>query len=33
LLDTHGFEVVQHISEDPDCCGFTVWLARAIDWG
>ncbi len=31
LLDTHGFEVVQHISEDPDCCGFTVWLARTID--
>ncbi|RXU65628.1 SAM-dependent methyltransferase [Pseudomonas protegens] len=32
LLDTHGFEVVQHISEDPQCCGFTVWLARALDY-
>ena len=32
LLDTHGFEVVQHVSEDPQCCGFTVWLARALDY-
>ncbi|UMZ09121.1 class I SAM-dependent methyltransferase [Pseudomonas sp. MPFS] len=31
LLDTHGFEVVRHVSEDPDCCGFTVWLARGLD--
>lgn len=32
LLDTHGFEVVRHVSEDPDCCGFTVWLARSLDY-
>lgn len=32
LLDTHGFEVVRHVSEDPDCCGFTVWLARGLDY-
>lgn len=30
LLDTHGFEVVQQVSEDPECCGLTVWLARGI---
>ena len=29
LLDTHGFDVVQHVAEDPDCGGHTVWLARA----
>jgi len=33
LLDTHCFEVVQQVSEDPDCCGLTVWLARAMDFG
>ncbi|WP_404942315.1 class I SAM-dependent methyltransferase [Pseudomonas danubii] len=30
LLDTHGFEVMQQVSEDPECCGLTVWLARGI---
>ncbi|NBF08108.1 class I SAM-dependent methyltransferase [Pseudomonas sp. Fl4BN1] len=30
LLDTHAFEVVQQVSEDPQCDGLTVWLARAI---
>ncbi|MGC5698792.1 methyltransferase domain-containing protein [Pseudomonas sp. NFXW11] len=30
LLDTHGFEVVQQVSQDPQCGGLTVWLARAI---
>lgn len=29
LLDRHGFDVVAHIAEDPDCTGHTVWLARA----
>lgn len=28
LLDAAGFEVVAHRSEDPDCGGHTVWLAR-----
>jgi SAM-dependent methyltransferase len=28
LLETHGFEVIQHIVEDPECGGHTVWLAR-----
>jgi SAM-dependent methyltransferase len=29
LLDTHGFSVVRHRTEDPTCGGHTVWLARA----
>jgi SAM-dependent methyltransferase len=29
LLRDHGFEVVEHIAEDPDCGGHTVWLAQA----
>ena len=28
LLHAHGFEVVAHAVEDPDCGGRTVWLAR-----
>jgi SAM-dependent methyltransferase len=28
LLAAHGFEVVRHVVEDPDCGGHTVWLAR-----
>ncbi|MET0336368.1 MAG: class I SAM-dependent methyltransferase [Caulobacter sp.] len=28
LLSRHGFEVLQHIVEDADCGGHTVWLAR-----
>ncbi|WP_206539982.1 class I SAM-dependent methyltransferase [Ruegeria sp. ANG-R] len=28
LLDKHGFELVDHRIEDPDCGGHTVWLAR-----
>jgi SAM-dependent methyltransferase len=28
LLDTHGFAVVAHALDDPDCGGHTVWLAR-----
>lgn len=31
LLETHGFEVIQHIVEDPECGGHTVWLARLTD--
>jgi SAM-dependent methyltransferase len=28
LLDEQGFEVVAHVSDDPDCGQHTVWLAR-----
>lgn len=28
LLDTHGFAVVAHTVEDPDCGRHTVWLAQ-----
>jgi len=28
LLAAHGFSTVQHVVEDPDCGGLTVWLAR-----
>lgn len=28
LLDAHGFDVVAHIAEDPDCDRHTVWLAQ-----
>ena len=28
LLGWHGFDVVAHAAEDPDCGGHTVWLAR-----
>ncbi|WP_198371154.1 class I SAM-dependent methyltransferase [Roseomonas rosulenta] len=28
LLATHGFAVLGHAAEDPDCGGHTVWLAR-----
>lgn len=28
LLARHGFDVLKHIAEDPDCAGHTVWLAR-----
>ncbi|WP_371225785.1 class I SAM-dependent DNA methyltransferase [Roseovarius sp. 2305UL8-3] len=31
LLDNHGFDVVEHAIEDPECGGQTVWLARRID--
>ncbi|MDB5314199.1 MAG: methyltransferase [Rhodospirillales bacterium] len=27
-LDAHGFEVLEHVAEDPDCGGHTVWLAQ-----
>ncbi|KJZ19102.1 class I SAM-dependent methyltransferase [Loktanella sp. S4079] len=30
LLDQNGFEVVDHIVEDPDCGFRTVWLARFV---
>jgi 2-polyprenyl-3-methyl-5-hydroxy-6-metoxy-1,4-benzoquinol methylase len=29
LLAAHGFRLVEHIVEDPDCSGHTVWLAQA----
>lgn len=28
LLDANGFAVVEHIAEDPDCGGHTIWLAQ-----
>jgi SAM-dependent methyltransferase len=28
LLAGHGFDVIDQLSEDPDCGGRTVWLAR-----
>ena len=28
LLEAHGFDVIDHIAEDPDCGGHTVWLAQ-----
>jgi SAM-dependent methyltransferase len=28
LLDQTGFEVVEHVSDDPECGGSTIWLAR-----
>jgi trans-aconitate methyltransferase len=28
LLRDHGYEVVRHQVEDPDCGGHTVWIAR-----
>lgn len=30
LLNMHGFSVVSHEVDDPNCGGRTVWLARAI---
>jgi len=29
LLSANGFNVVDHIAEDPNCGGHTVWLAKA----
>lgn len=29
LLAAHGFNVVRHVGEDPDCGGHTIWLAQA----
>jgi SAM-dependent methyltransferase len=28
LLDQHGFRVVDHVVEDPDCGNHTIWLAQ-----
>jgi SAM-dependent methyltransferase len=28
LLDRHGYDVVLHRIQDPDCGGHTIWLAR-----
>lgn len=28
LLSINGFDLVDHLAEDPDCGGATVWLAR-----
>ncbi|HEV2508855.1 class I SAM-dependent methyltransferase [Bosea sp. (in: a-proteobacteria)] len=28
LLDANGFSVVEHVVEDPDCGGHTIWLAQ-----
>lgn len=29
LLAEHGFSVLDHVAEDKDCGGHTIWLARA----
>jgi SAM-dependent methyltransferase len=29
LLDSNGFRVVEHVVNDPDCGGHTVWIAQA----
>lgn len=29
-LSENGFEILQHVTEDPDCGGATVWLARKL---
>lgn len=29
LLTTHGFDVLAHLANDPECGGHTIWLARA----
>ena len=28
LLDANGFDLIEHVAEDPACTGHTVWLAR-----
>jgi len=28
LLEAHGFGVIEHVVEDPDCGGHTIWLAK-----
>jgi cyclopropane fatty-acyl-phospholipid synthase-like methyltransferase len=28
LLESHGFQVLAHVAEDPECGRHTVWLAR-----
>lgn len=28
LLDAHGFDVIAHVQDDPDCGRHTVWLAQ-----
>lgn len=28
LLQTNGFDVLEHVEEDPTCGGATIWLAR-----
>jgi SAM-dependent methyltransferase len=30
LLDSHGFDVVSHVVEDPNCGGHTIWLAQSV---
>ncbi|MFD2642736.1 class I SAM-dependent DNA methyltransferase [Pseudomonas japonica] len=30
LLHEHGFEVLEHVVEDPESGGLTVWLSRAL---
>jgi SAM-dependent methyltransferase len=29
LLEAHDFTLVEHVSNDPDCGGHTVWLAKS----
>ena len=28
LLDTHGFDVIAHVVEDPTCARHTIWLSQ-----
>ena len=28
LLDSNGFEIVDHVVEDPDCGRRTIWIGR-----
>ncbi|MEQ8177121.1 MAG: class I SAM-dependent methyltransferase [Amphiplicatus sp.] len=31
LLKAHGFSLVEHVEDDPECGGAAVWLAKAAD--
>lgn len=32
LLSENGFEVIDHVTEDPQCGGATIWLARRMSF-
>ena len=32
LLETHGFRVVEQVTEDPACGGHTVWLSVFVEY-
>lgn len=33
LLSRHGFDIVEHVIEDPDCDSSTIWLAKFLGEG